>query len=127
MPGSRGRKHSSHPLLEIEIKFGKGKVDMVKVFRGDDPNELAEVGNHIPCCLYTHSTLIEMFLLLIQEFVARHGLKPSSIPIIAEHIEVTLDEARKNRKKERSRSKSRSLSRSISRSSSIGKCNCSVY
>lgn len=44
MPSShRGKSKSSQPMLEIEIKFGKGKADMVRVYKGDDPNELAEV------------------------------------------------------------------------------------
>jgi len=30
-------------MMEIEIKFGKGKTDHVSVHFGDDPQKLAEV------------------------------------------------------------------------------------
>jgi hypothetical protein len=32
-------------LLEIEIKFGKGKSDLVLVYQGDLPAELAQVSH----------------------------------------------------------------------------------
>lgn len=31
------------PMMEIEIKFGKGKTDFIMVNYGDNPESLAEV------------------------------------------------------------------------------------
>eukprot|EP01031_Cornospumella_fuschlensis_P035546 gene35546-43102_t len=55
-------------MMEIEIKFGKGKTDHVIVHYGDDPLSLA------------------------QDFVDRHRLKPSSVNVIAEYIRNTIED-----------------------------------
>eukprot|EP01038_Epipyxis_sp_PR26KG_P011579 gene11579-15507_t len=55
-------------MMEIEIKYNKGRSDTVLVNYGDDPAELAK------------------------EFVARHKLKASSIPIITTYISSTVDQ-----------------------------------
>lgn len=38
---------SGSQLMEIEIKFAKGKLDYVNVHRGDDPIVLAKVGQMV--------------------------------------------------------------------------------
>ena len=44
---SQGSDHpvytTSRLMMEIEIKFGKGRTDRVKIHYGDDPAQLAKV------------------------------------------------------------------------------------
>eukprot|EP01032_Pedospumella_encystans_P000355 gene355-396_t len=55
-------------MMEIEIKFGKGRSDRVKVHYDDDADLLAE------------------------EFVRQHRLKEASKPVIAEYISKTMQD-----------------------------------
>eukprot|EP00601_Ochromonadales_sp_CCMP2298_P019822 CAMPEP_0173307182 /NCGR_PEP_ID=MMETSP1143-20121109/21002_1 /TAXON_ID=483371 /ORGANISM="non described non described, Strain CCMP2298" /LENGTH=179 /DNA_ID=CAMNT_0014248373 /DNA_START=97 /DNA_END=633 /DNA_ORIENTATION=- len=54
-------------FMEIQIKFSRGRSDILVVFEDDDAADLA------------------------REFVKRHRLKGSSIPIIASYIQDTID------------------------------------
>lgn len=54
--------------MEIEIKFGRGKSDLLVVHYGDDPNVLAE------------------------KFVDRHKLRKNSASIISQYIQSTIEE-----------------------------------
>ena len=40
------KKNDTAVIMEIEVKFGKGKVDQVTVHHGDEPYDLAKV-NHV--------------------------------------------------------------------------------
>lgn len=71
-------------MMEIEIKFAKGKLDYVNVHHGDEPLALAKVNKF-------QSTFPKKFKFhTLQEFVAKHNLKPASIQIIAQYIEQTI-------------------------------------
>ncbi|RYH16314.1 hypothetical protein EON65_30295 [archaeon] len=53
-------------MMEIEIKFGKGKTDHVVVHYGDDPYSLAQVRNLI--------SVTELYM-LVDSFYAETGLR----------------------------------------------------
>jgi hypothetical protein len=77
-------------MMEIEIKFGKGRSDRVQVHYGDDAGELAKVS--LLRFAYQQACLtITNFWLVNQEFVLRHKLKESSIPVITKYIETTME------------------------------------
>mmetsp|Transcript_20828 Transcript_20828/g.34894 ORF Transcript_20828/g.34894 Transcript_20828/m.34894 type:complete len:1053 (+) Transcript_20828:50-3208(+) len=62
-------------MMEIEIKFSRGRTDRVLVHYDDSPDDLAK------------------------SFVARHKLKESSVPIISKYIQDTIDNYTKNPRK----------------------------
>jgi hypothetical protein len=76
-------------MMEIEIKFGKGRSDNVLVYHGDDPMELAQVSSF---SIFLYSDCQFYICFKTQQFISRHNLKLSSVPIITQYLKTTIDD-----------------------------------
>jgi hypothetical protein len=75
-------------MMEIEIRFGKGRSDRIAVHYDDEPIELAKV----ECWTALYSVFLLTFNhITSQAFIAKHKLKETSIPVITQYLKDSMD------------------------------------